>query len=78
VIEFCWLDSIVNTAELLADPFEPEFADDEPEFADDELELDDDELAPQAASSVAETSTEHATAAPRFLNGLFMEVQLPL
>jgi hypothetical protein len=71
VIEFCWLDSIVNTAELLADPFEPE-------FADDELELNDDELAPQAASSVAETSTEHATAAPRFLNGLFMEVQLPL
>jgi hypothetical protein len=70
VIEFCWLDSIVNTAELLADPFEPE-------LADDERELDDDEL-PQAASSVAETSTEHATAAPRCLNDLFTEVHLPL
>jgi hypothetical protein len=71
VIEFCWLDSIVNTAELPADPFALE-------LADDELELDEDELPPQAASSVAETSTEHTTAAPRCLNDLFMEVHLPL
>jgi hypothetical protein len=84
VIEFCWLDSIVKIAELLADVFAPEVAD---------FELDELELPPQPASSAAETSTEHVTAAPRCLNALFvvrartclldavnrfMEVHLPL